>query len=64
MPEEAGEQKMLEVPETDLYEVYSLLADATTAAATGNPNTAASKAKAAKQKIRDIHKEATDEHDS
>jgi len=30
---ESGEQTMLEVPETDLYEVYSLLADATEAAA-------------------------------
>jgi len=55
---ESGEQKMLEVPETDLYEVYSLLADATEAAAAGNPNRCASLASDAKQKVIDIHEEA------
>lgn len=55
------EQKMLKVPETDLYEVYSLLADATEAAATGNPNGCASLASDAKQKVIEMHEEATDE---
>jgi hypothetical protein len=54
----SGEQKMLEVPETELYEVYSLLADATEAAAAGNPNGCASLASDAKQKVMDIHEEA------
>jgi len=58
MPKQSGEQKMLEVPETDLYEVYSLLADATEAAAAGNPNGCASLASDAKQKVMDIHEEA------
>jgi hypothetical protein len=51
-------QKMLEVPETDLYELYSLLADATTAAADSNPNGCASLASDAKQKVSDIHEDA------
>jgi hypothetical protein len=55
---EFSEQKMLEVPEADLYEVYSLLADATEAAAAGNPNGCASLASDAKQKVIDIHEEA------
>jgi len=59
-----GEQTMLEVPERDIYELYSLLTDATTAAAEGNPNGCASLASDAKQKVVDIHEEATDEHDS
>lgn len=61
MPKESGDQKMLEVPETDLYEVYSLLADATEAAAAGNPNGCASLASDAKQKVIDIHEEADPE---
>jgi len=48
----------LEVPETDLYEVYSLLADATEAAATGDPNGCASLASDAKEKVMEIHTEA------
>lgn len=52
----------LEIDEQDLYEVYSLLADATTAASTGDPNTCASKAADAKDKVMEIHEEATDEY--
>jgi len=52
------DQKMLEVPEADLHEVYSLLADATEAAAAGNPNGCASLASDATQKVIDIHKDA------
>jgi hypothetical protein len=63
MPDD-DEQTMLEVPETDLYELYSLLADATTAAATGNPNGCASLASAAKEKLTEIHEEATDDRDN
>jgi hypothetical protein len=52
------EETMLEVPRTDLYEVYSLLADATEAAATGDPKGCASLASDAKEKVMEIHKEA------
>jgi len=55
------DETILEVPETDLYRVYSLLADATEAAAAGNPNGCASLAADAKEKVIEIHKEATDE---
>jgi ribosomal protein S27AE len=51
-------QKTLEVPETDLYKVYSLLESATTAAAEGNPNGCATLASDAQQKVADIHEEA------
>lgn len=53
-----SEETMLEVPRTDLYEVYSLLADATEAAATGDPNGCASLASDAKEKVMAIHEEA------
>jgi hypothetical protein len=55
---DSGEQTMLEVPETDLYDLYDLLADATRAAATGNPNGCASAAADAKEKVDEIHTEA------
>jgi len=56
--EEGGEETLLLVPETDLYEVYSLLADATEAAAAGEPNGCASLASDAKQKVIHIHEDA------
>jgi hypothetical protein len=56
---DSGEETMLEIPETDLHELYSLLADATTAAATGDPNGCASLASTAKQKLVAIHEQAT-----
>ena len=37
------------VPRSDLYKLYSLLADATGAAATGDPNECAAKAAEAKE---------------
>lgn len=49
---------MLAVPETDLYRVYNLLADATEAAAIGDTNGCASLASDAKEKIIEIHEEA------
>ena len=45
------------VAEADLYEVYSLLADATDAAATGDTNECASKASDAKKKLKEVHED-------
>jgi len=45
------------VSEADLYEVYSLLADATDAAAAGEPNKCASKAADAKAKLMAVHED-------
>jgi len=50
-------EKTAEIPENDVYEVYSLLSDATEAAATGNPNECASKASDAKAKVLELHTE-------
>lgn len=43
------------VAESELYEVYSLLADATDAASTGNTNKCASKAADAKEQLMAVH---------
>lgn len=43
------------VPEAELHELYSTLADATQAAATGDPNGCAKLAAEAKRQVRDIH---------
>jgi len=51
------------VSESDLYGVYSLLADATGAAAAGDRNECASKASNAKEKLLDIHNEGTPLHE-
>ena len=56
---DSGGQEMIEVPERNLFEVYSRLGDATTAAAMGNFNDCASLASDAKEKLSEIHKEAT-----
>jgi hypothetical protein len=48
----------LVVDESDLYEVYTLLADATEAAATGDPNGCAALASDAKEKVKTIHAES------
>jgi hypothetical protein len=45
------------VSEADLYEVYSLLADATDAAAAGEPNECASKAADAKEQLMAVHED-------
>jgi hypothetical protein len=50
----------LEIPERDLFEVYSLLADATDEAAGGDFMRCASLASDAKKKVKEIHTEATD----
>jgi len=46
------------VPEDELYAIYSDLADATQAAACGDPNKCASKAADAKEKVMAIHEGA------
>lgn len=46
------------IEETDLYEVYSLLADATEAQAAGNPNGCAALTAEAKEKVIELHKTA------
>jgi hypothetical protein len=48
---------VLEVPDDDLYDVYKLLAEATMAAAAGNPNKCASLAADAKERVMEIHDE-------
>jgi len=45
------------VSEADLFEVYSLLADATDAAAVGDRNECASKAADAKEKLMAVHED-------
>lgn len=45
------------VSESDLYDVYSLLADATTAASVGDTNECASKAAEAKRKLKAVHED-------
>jgi len=45
------------VSESDLYDVYSLLTDATTAASTGDTNECASKAAEAKRKLEAVHED-------
>lgn len=47
----------IEVPERELYELYSTLADATTAASTGDPNECARLAAQAKRRVQSIHEE-------
>jgi hypothetical protein len=47
------------VSEADLYEVYSLLADATQAAASGDTNACASKAADAKTLLESVHEDGT-----
>jgi len=46
------------VPEDELFAIYSDLADATQAAACGDPNECASKAADAKRKVMAIHEDA------
>jgi len=51
----------LRISESDFYEVYSLLADATEAAARGDPNECAHHAAEAKTLVQDLHEEYKDE---
>lgn len=52
-----NEQETIEIPKQDLYELYSTLAEATTAASTGDPNECAKKAAEAKRRVMEFHKE-------
>ena len=45
---------IIEVEHDDLYELYNILADATTAASTGDPNTCAAKAAEAKRYVSEL----------
>jgi hypothetical protein len=47
------------IDEGELQALYSDLADATEAAATGNPNECASKAADAKERVLELHENAT-----
>lgn len=51
----------IEIPEDELMELYSTLADATSAAATGRKNRCASLAADAKQMALDMHEEHSDD---
>jgi len=51
-------QNHLRIPEEELYELYETLADATEAAACGDPNTCASLSSDAKEKVVEIRKNA------
>jgi hypothetical protein len=50
----------LRISESELYELYSMLADATQAAANGDPNECASKAADAKDKVVAIRENGED----
>ena len=52
-----GTGRIVEVPEQELYELYSTLADATSAAATGNKNGCAKHAAEAKRHALELHEE-------
>lgn len=56
-----SDSETVTIPESDLYYLYSLLADATEAAATGDHNRCAHLAAEAKDSVLEIHEEATDE---
>lgn len=48
----------LALDENDLYDLYSVLVDATTAASTGNPNDTAKYAAEAKEMVKELHDKA------
>lgn len=50
--------KQLIVTEDELFELYNILADATEAASTGDPNTVSKKAAEAKERVIEIRKSA------
>lgn len=52
-----GGRTMVEIPEHELQGLYSVLADATEAAATGDPNGCAKLAAEAKEQVIELHKE-------
>jgi hypothetical protein len=51
----------IEIPEHELHGLYSTLADATEAAATGDPNGCAKLAALAKEQLKDLHAEYKDD---
>jgi len=55
MSSDASDTEVVQVPEEELYELYSTLADATTAASTGDPNECARLASNAKEQVKQIH---------
>jgi hypothetical protein len=55
------ESDTIEIPEDELQDLYSTLADATSAAATGQTNRCASLAADAKQMVLELHEEYADE---
>ena len=52
-----SQRETIEIPEEQLYELYSALSDATTAASTGDPNECARLAAEAKELVVSIHEE-------
>jgi hypothetical protein len=50
----------VEIPESELYQLYSTLADATEAAATGDTNGCAHHAAEAKTQVQKLHEEYSD----
>jgi len=61
LADDYGDSRMsneLLVEEKQLYELYSILADATEAASTGDPNTVSSKAAEAKDKVVKIREDS------
>lgn len=52
-----GTEKIVEVPEHELHGLYSTLADATEAAAAGNPDGCAELAAVAKRHVLELHEE-------
>jgi len=54
MPEQS-DTEVVQVSRDELYELYSTLADATTAASTGDPNECARLASNAKEQVMEMH---------
>jgi len=54
-------EQVLEIPEDDLYDLYSKLSAATAAAASGDPNKCAELAADAKGHVIDLREEYADE---
>ncbi|UXF50881.1 MAG: hypothetical protein HQRvContig02_35 [Haloquadratum phage sp.] len=59
--EAEADRDSVTIPEDEFQELYSTLADATSAAATGHKNRCASLAADAKQQVLVLHKEYTDD---
>lgn len=55
MSGEQSSDETVQVPKQELYELYSTLADATTAASTGDPNECARLTSEAKEQVTEIY---------